>query len=76
MTIRQRVDTIGFDDILDHSGPVVIEWPERIEDALPKALLWIDIEVIEGDRRNFIFEATGDHYQKLIDAFREKAFGF
>ena len=71
-----EVDTIGFDDILDHSGPVVIEWPERIEDALPKALLWIDIEVIEGDRRNFIFEANGGHYQKLIDAFREKAFGF
>jgi tRNA threonylcarbamoyladenosine biosynthesis protein TsaE len=70
------VDSIGFDDMLDGSGPMIIEWPERIEDALPEDVLWIDIHVIEENRRNFILEATNDHYQKLIDAFREKAFGF
>ncbi|QPC84343.1 tRNA (adenosine(37)-N6)-threonylcarbamoyltransferase complex ATPase subunit type 1 TsaE [Phototrophicus methaneseepsis] len=72
----EDVESIGFDDLLDGSGPLIIEWPERIEDALPEDVLWVDIHVIEEGRRNFIFEATSKHYQKLIDSFREKAFGF
>jgi tRNA threonylcarbamoyladenosine biosynthesis protein TsaE len=68
-------DSIGFDDIVESDGVIIIEWAERIEDALPEDRLWIDMRVIEDMRRSFRFEATNDHYQKLVDDFRAAVFG-
>lgn len=70
-----EVDTIGFDDMLDGDGIIIIEWAERIEDALPEKFLWIDLLVVEEKRRNFILEARGEHYQSLVDKFRNAIFG-
>lgn len=69
------VDAIGLDDILDGRGPVVFEWPERIDTVLPPERLWIELRVIEQTRRNFIFEGTGQRYRDLIAQFREITFG-
>lgn len=69
------LDSIGWDDILSGRGPVILEWPERIEEALPKSRLWIELRVLEPTRRNFILEATSDHYQQLIKRFREITYG-
>lgn len=70
-----EVDAIGFDDILNGRGPVVIEWPEHIVAALPRQRLWIELRILEPTRRNFIFEATGKRYEELIQKFRESTFG-
>lgn len=69
------VDSIGLDDILSGRGPVILEWPERIEEALPRNRLWIELRVLEHTRRNFIMEATGERYQQLITRFREITYG-
>lgn len=69
------LDSIGFDDVLSGRGPVILEWPERIEDALPKNRLWIELRVLEPTRRNFIMEAMGERYQQLLKRFRELTFG-
>jgi len=69
------VDGIGLDDILDGSGAVVLEWPERIESALPKQHLWVDLRVLEPTRRNFIFEGVGKRYRDLVDQFRALVLG-
>ncbi len=69
------VDAIGFDDVLNGRGPVVIEWPERIAAALPRQRLWIELRILEPTRRNFIFEGTGQRYEELIAKFRELTFG-
>lgn len=68
-------DSIGLDDILEGNGPVILEWAERIEDALPEHKLWIDIRVLEFTRRNFFFEGIGARPQAIIDAFRTVTFG-
>ena len=70
-----ETDTIGLDDILEGDGIVIIEWAERIDDALPHDRLWIDMRVIEDMRRSFRFEAEGEHYQKLVDDVRAAIFG-
>jgi tRNA threonylcarbamoyladenosine biosynthesis protein TsaE len=67
--------TIGLDDILNGRGPVIIEWPEHIEAALPRERLWIDLRVIEPTRRNFVFDATGKRYETLLEQFRAASFG-
>lgn len=72
----EEVDTIGLDDILDTNGVVLVEWAERIQDALPEERLWVDLRVIESTtRRNFRLEAIGERYHALLEAFREAAFG-
>lgn len=68
-------ETIGLDDILDSNAPIVFEWPERIEDALPKHRLWVDVSVLESNRRNFIFRGTSKRYKDLIEQFRAMTFG-
>lgn len=71
--------TFGWDDMLDDGGPLVIEWPERIEKALPLDRLWITLSHVEGegeeDRRHLLFEAAGARHQVLLDQFRHRAFG-
>ena len=70
-----EIDSIGFDDMIDNNGILLIEWAERIEDALPDTYLWIDLRVVEEMRRNFILEAQGEHYQHLVDTFRNEIYG-
>lgn len=71
-----EVDSIGLDDILNDRAAVVVEWAERIETVLPEERLWVELRVIEESRRSFIFEATGERYQKLLEEFRRNSFGF
>jgi tRNA threonylcarbamoyladenosine biosynthesis protein TsaE len=68
-------DSIGLDDILDGTGPVIFEWPEHIEPALPRQRLWIELRVLDATRRNFILEASGKRYEELLAKFRETTFG-
>ncbi|MGB7338206.1 MAG: tRNA (adenosine(37)-N6)-threonylcarbamoyltransferase complex ATPase subunit type 1 TsaE [Phototrophicaceae bacterium] len=70
-----EIDTIGFDDMVESKGVIIIEWAERIEDALPNNHLWVELGVVEELRRNFILEAKGKRYQDLVLAFRNAIFG-
>lgn len=73
---ESEVDTIGLDDILNGKNVVILEWPERIIDALPESRLWIRLRVIESTRRNLLFEGEGDErYSELVKKFRELAYG-
>lgn len=72
---ERDAESVGIDDILDGDGIVVFEWPERIEKALPKHRLWIELRVIDQRRRNFILEGTNKHYRDLIEQFRALTFG-
>lgn len=35
---------LGWDDLLDANGLILVEWADRFPDALPANSLWIDIE--------------------------------
>ncbi len=67
----QAVETIGFDDILDSNGPLLIEWPERIESVLPSERLWIEIEVDEAEHRLFRITAQGTVHIALVEALHK-----
>ena len=59
---------IGLDDVL-HGGehPVVLEWPEHIQPALPVNRLWITLSLIDENQRHLAFAPTGDRYQALFE---------
>lgn len=70
-----EVESLGLDDILSARGPVLIEWPEQIDAALPEKRLWVELRTVDATRRNLIFEGIGDHYAQMIVRLRELAYG-
>ena len=62
-------------DRMMETGPMVIEWPERIKEALPANRLWIDLRWIADEQRGMRFNSTGQRYDELLAEFRKRVFG-
>jgi tRNA threonylcarbamoyladenosine biosynthesis protein TsaE len=70
-----EVVTVGLEDILDETGAIMIEWPERIESLLPEERLLVELRYISETRRGLRFKAIGDGPAELLKKFRQSAFG-
>ena len=62
-------------DAMFSAGPLVIEWPERMVGVLPAERLWIRLEHVDEDRRQFTFLPAGKHYENLLEKYRQTSFG-
>ena len=58
--------TTGLEDVFDAAGVVVIEWPERIQGALPAERLWVQIHNVGDNERKFTVHATGERATELL----------
>lgn len=56
-------------------GPLVIEWADRIAEALPDHRLTLKMKMISADQRDFIIQAQGDRHRELLRQFRERIYG-
>src|SRR5579859_2040825 len=65
---------IGFEDLLDSGGIMVIEWPERIADVLPAERLRLALRWEDETRRGLRVDAAGARPQELLEQFRRSAF--
>ncbi len=66
---------IGLYDVMDRSGAVMIEWPERIASILPPERFWITLRWATATKRGLCFEAGGERPRELLLHFRQSAFG-
>ena len=70
----QRLEDAGFDDLLDGCGVLVVEWPERFPEALPRDRLWIRVEIRSESQRRLVLRADGvraeELRRRLADAWR------
>jgi len=57
------------------NGALIVEWPERIKEALPEEHLWIDLTWVDESQRRMVFTPIGEKYRPLLTNFRQKAFG-
>ncbi len=62
-------------DVLLESGPLVVEWADKIEGCLPTELLWLKLFAIDEDRRRIEVQPKGKIYQQKAEAFREAVYG-
>ncbi len=60
-----RLDDAGFDDLLDASGVLVVEWPERFPEALPDERLDVRIELLSESSRRLRFAARGERAREI-----------
>ncbi|MGD1996039.1 MAG: tRNA (adenosine(37)-N6)-threonylcarbamoyltransferase complex ATPase subunit type 1 TsaE [Anaerolineae bacterium] len=67
---------LGLEDWMeDPDVVVVVEWPERAVEVLPRQRLWIKLNFANDVRRQLLFTAQGSSYLDLLRQFRHVAFG-
>lgn len=62
---EERLFEIGFDDLLDGRGALLVEWAERWPNALPSDCLEVQIEPLESGERELTFSARGARAEAL-----------
>jgi tRNA threonylcarbamoyladenosine biosynthesis protein TsaE len=67
--------TVGFEELLDGSEAMMIEWPERIQSFLPGDALWIALRYQSETRRKMRITAHGARATALFSRFKKEAFG-
>jgi tRNA threonylcarbamoyladenosine biosynthesis protein TsaE len=56
-------------------GPLMVEWPERVEAILPPGRLWTWLEYEDDEYRAMRFAAFGNRYENLLEALRQSVYG-
>ncbi len=69
-----EAEELDLDSMLAR-GPLLIEWPERMERLIPREHLWIRFEYVEEDEREMRFESHGKRYDDLLDIIRHATYG-
>jgi tRNA A37 threonylcarbamoyladenosine biosynthesis protein TsaE len=59
-----------MEDLLAGENPVVIEWPENIQEVLPQERLWVAIQVLDETQRHMTWHAAGERYRAYLDTLR------
>ncbi len=65
----------GLEDYLLGYGVCVIEWADRVLPILPEERLWISLRHLDVSKRGILLSASGERPRKLLQAFRQSAFG-
>jgi tRNA threonylcarbamoyladenosine biosynthesis protein TsaE len=54
-------------DAMLAQGPLLIEWPERVQPILPAENLWVTLEYRDENERQLGFSANGPRYTSLLE---------
>jgi len=61
-----EAEELDLDSMLEQ-GPLLIEWPERVQAILPNENLWISLEYLDENQRQLALTATGPRYTLLLE---------
>jgi tRNA threonylcarbamoyladenosine biosynthesis protein TsaE len=62
-------------DTMLESGPLMVEWADKIQDALPHECLWGLLKWVDENQRDMVFTAKGNSSQQLLLDFRKEVYG-
>jgi tRNA threonylcarbamoyladenosine biosynthesis protein TsaE len=62
-------------DAMLAQGPLLIEWPERMDGLIPGERLWVQLEYINEEEREMRYKSSGKRYDILLEIVRHAAFG-
>ena len=69
-----EAEELDLDSMLSQ-GPLLIEWPERMDGLIPDERLWIHLEHIAEEERGMKFHSRGKRYDELLEIIRRAASG-
>ena len=61
---------LGAEELMTSGGVCLIEWADRVSDALPEDLLRIEIEITTPTSREFCFHGSGRQSSAVVAALR------
>jgi tRNA threonylcarbamoyladenosine biosynthesis protein TsaE len=61
---------LGFDELSRADSVVVMEWADRVREAMPADALWITLTVAGDTQRNVSMSATGKTSLQCLEAFK------
>jgi tRNA threonylcarbamoyladenosine biosynthesis protein TsaE len=70
----REAEDLDLERMMDN-GPLVMEWPERIKEALPKEYMWVTMTWMADEKRAMTFLGHGDRYEAMLKEFRKRVFG-
>jgi tRNA threonylcarbamoyladenosine biosynthesis protein TsaE len=62
-------------ETLLESGPLLVEWADRIEAALPAERLWVTLRWADENQRDMVFTASGRRYSELLKQLQKQVYG-
>jgi tRNA threonylcarbamoyladenosine biosynthesis protein TsaE len=62
-------------DTMIEQGILLVEWADRIRNALPQRRLEVDLHWMADEQRSMVFSAQGDHYQRMLAELKKLVFG-
>ena len=68
----QQLREIGYEEYFYSDGITVIEWADRIKEALPEEYLEIGFDFLDKNSRRLNFRAYGKRYEDNLRAFKRK----
>ena len=68
----QEAEGFGLDDYLSGDGVTVIEWAERVRNALPRDVLWIEFEYVDENTRYVRATAHGPRASGLLTEWQDQ----
>ena len=71
---EQELLGIDYDEYIRGDGVTVIEWADRIPQAVPRESLWIRLRYLGAELREIMFQAQGDRYEKIIEELQRKVY--
>src|SRR4030095_6801978 len=60
-----EAEELDLDSMLSQ-GPLIIEWPERMNGLVPNERLWVSLGHINEEEREMKFKASGKSYDDLL----------
>lgn len=69
-----EAEELDLDSMLSQ-GPVLIEWPERMDGLIPRDRLWLQLEHVDEEEREMKFKSSGKRYDDLLEVVRHGAYG-
>jgi tRNA threonylcarbamoyladenosine biosynthesis protein TsaE len=69
-----EAEELDLDSMLAQ-GPLLIEWPERMNGLVPDERLWVSLGHINEEEREMKFKASGKRYNDLLEVIHQAAYG-
>ncbi len=66
-----ELQALGFDELVRHDSVVIVEWADRVTDAMPDDRVWIEIIPTGEQDRNITISAVGEMAHPWLAALQD-----
>jgi len=63
----EELTEIGYWEYLEGEGIVVIEWADRIPEAIPPASIWLTLRFRQGEEREIKVKGEGEIFRRIVE---------